>query len=61
MGLTRFSMTPAAIPVAHQVIRELDAKELRRMAGEALRLTSAPEIEQYLTEALTRPAEKLPS
>ena len=61
MGLTRFSMTPAAIPVAHQVIRELDARELRRVAARALRLGSAPEIEQYLTEALTRSTIKLQS
>jgi phosphotransferase system enzyme I (PtsI) len=61
MGLTRFSMTPAAIPVAHQVIRELDARELRRVAGRALRLGSAPEVEQYLTEALTRSTIKLQS
>ena len=59
MGLTQFSMTPAAIPVARQVIRELDARELRRVASAALRLSSAPEIEQYLTDALTRPTSKL--
>ena len=53
MGLTQFSMTPVAIPVAHQVIQELDARELRRIAVRALKLSSAPEIEQYLTEALT--------
>jgi phosphotransferase system enzyme I (PtsI) len=53
LGLTQFSMTPAAIPVAHQVIQELDSKELRKIATRALRLSSAPEIEQYLTEALT--------
>ena len=53
MGLTQFSMTPVAIPVAHQVIQELDARELRRIAVRALKLTSAPEIEQFLTEALT--------
>jgi phosphotransferase system enzyme I (PtsI) len=61
LGLTRFSMTPAAIPVARQVIRELDARELRRVAAAALRLSSAPEIEQYLTDALTRPTSKLQS
>jgi len=53
MGLTQFSMTPAAISVARQVIRDLDARELRKMATTALRLTSAPEIEQFLTETLT--------
>ncbi len=29
MGLVRFSMTPAAIPVARQVIQEMDTRELR--------------------------------
>ena len=29
MGLVQFSMTPAAIPVARQVIQEMDARELR--------------------------------
>jgi phosphoenolpyruvate-protein phosphotransferase (PTS system enzyme I) len=53
MGLTQFSMTPAAIPVAHRVIQDLDASDLRRIATRALRLGSAPEIEQFLTEALT--------
>jgi phosphotransferase system enzyme I (PtsI) len=53
MGLVRFSMTPAAIPVARNVIQELDAHELRRVAARVLKLDSAPEIEQYLTEALT--------
>jgi phosphotransferase system enzyme I (PtsI) len=60
MGLTQFSMTPAAIPVAHRVIQDLDASELRRIARRALRLGSAPEIEQFLTEALTRSTIQLP-
>jgi phosphoenolpyruvate-protein phosphotransferase (PTS system enzyme I) len=54
MGLVQFSMTPAAIPVAHRVIRDLDAKELRRIAVRALTLNSGPEIEQYLAESLAR-------
>jgi phosphotransferase system enzyme I (PtsI) len=53
MGLVRFSMTPAAIPVARQVIQELDTRELRTVAARVLKLGSAPEIEQYLTDALT--------
>ena len=52
MGLSRFSMTPAAIPVARRVIEELDARELRSVAARVLRMESAPEIEQFLTEAL---------
>ncbi len=54
MGLTQFSMTPAAIPVAQQVVEELDSRELRKIAAGVLRLSSAIEIEQHLTEALTR-------
>ncbi len=54
MGLVRFSMTPAAIPVARQVIQEMDTRELRQVAARALKLESAPEIEQLLADALTR-------
>jgi phosphoenolpyruvate-protein phosphotransferase (PTS system enzyme I) len=53
LGLRRFSMTPAAIPMAARVVRDLDSRALRRMASRALRLSSAPEIEQYVTEALS--------
>ncbi len=53
MGLVRFSMTPTAISVARQVIRELDTRDLRAIAAGALKLQSAPEIEQFLTDALT--------
>jgi phosphotransferase system enzyme I (PtsI) len=54
MGLVRFSMTPTAIPAARQAIQEMDTRELRVIAARALKLESAPEIEQYLTDALTR-------
>jgi phosphotransferase system enzyme I (PtsI) len=54
LGLTQFSMTPAAIPLARQVIEELDSRELKKMAARVLRLSSAIEIEQCLTEELTR-------
>ena len=53
MGLVQFSMTPAAIPRARQVIQELDTRDLRAIAHRALKLHSAPEIEQLLTDALT--------
>lgn len=53
MGLTAFSMTPAAIPMARDVVRELDVRDLRAIAAGALKLESAPEIEQFLTQALT--------
>lgn len=53
MGLVQFSMTPAAIPTARQVIQELDTRDLRKVAHRALKLHSAPEIERLLTDALT--------
>jgi phosphotransferase system enzyme I (PtsI) len=54
MGLVQFSMTPAAIPVARQVIQEIDVRELRVVAVRALKLETAPEIEQFLTDALAK-------
>jgi phosphoenolpyruvate-protein phosphotransferase (PTS system enzyme I) len=54
MGLVQFSMTPTAIPVARQIIREIDARELRLVAARALKLETAPEIEQFLTDALMK-------
>lgn len=56
LGLTEFSMTPAAIPMVRQVVQELSAAEARRLAGHALRLPTAAEIEQYLFDALAASA-----
>ena len=52
LGLTEFSMTPGAIPIVRQVVRDMSAAEARRLAGRALRLPTAAEIEQYLFDAL---------
>ena len=56
LGLTEFSMTPAAIPIVRQVVQELNAGEARRLAGRVLRLPTAAEIEQYLFDALAASA-----
>lgn len=56
LGLTEFSMTPGAIPIVRHVIEELSATEARRLAGHALRLATAAEIEQYLFDALAASA-----
>jgi phosphotransferase system enzyme I (PtsI) len=56
LGLTEFSMTPAAIPIVRQVVQELNAAEARRLAGRALRLPTAAQIEQYLFDALAASA-----
>ncbi len=52
LGLTEFSMTPAAIPLARQVVRDLRVSEARRLAVEVLRLPTAADIEQHLFDAL---------
>jgi phosphoenolpyruvate-protein phosphotransferase (PTS system enzyme I) len=56
LGLTSFSMTPAAIPIARQVVLDLRADEARRLAGHVLRLPTAAEIEQYLFDGLAASA-----
>jgi phosphotransferase system enzyme I (PtsI) len=56
LGLTEFSMTPAAIPIIRQVVQELSAAEARRLASHALRLPTAAEIEQFLFDALAASA-----
>ena len=54
LGLTEFSMTPGAIPVAKQVLAEVDSRELRALARRILRLPTVDEIEHELLAALGR-------
>jgi len=56
LGLTEFSMTPGAIPIVRQVVQELSAQDARRLAGHALRLATAAEIEEFLFDALAASA-----
>jgi phosphotransferase system enzyme I (PtsI) len=55
LGLTEFSMMPAALPAARQVVTELRASEVRRIALGTLKLATADEIEHYLTTAFAGP------
>jgi phosphotransferase system enzyme I (PtsI) len=48
LGLTEFSMTPAAIPLARRLLQEMRSEELRSIARRALRLSTIEEIEQEL-------------
>ena len=48
LGLTEFSMTPAAIPLARRLLQEMRSDELRSIARRALRLSTTEEIEQEL-------------
>ena len=54
LGLTAFSMTPAAIPIAKQVLTDVRADELRAMARRILRLATVEDVEQELLAALGR-------
>ena len=54
LGLTEFSMTPGAIPVAKQVLSEVNSTDLRALARRILRLATVDEIERELLAALGR-------
>lgn len=55
LGLREFSMTPAAIPVAKQVVRGLRIADATRLASRALKAATAAEVEKVLAESLSRP------
>jgi phosphotransferase system enzyme I (PtsI) len=52
LGLTEFSMAPTAIPLAKQVLRELNAADAKRVAGRALRAATAADVEKELVAFL---------
>ena len=54
LGLTEFSMTPGAIPVAKQVLAELRSDELRALARRIMKLATVDDIERELVAALGR-------
>jgi phosphoenolpyruvate-protein phosphotransferase (PTS system enzyme I) len=52
LGLREFSMTPAAIPVAKQVVRGIRISDTVRLASRALKAATAAEVEKVLAESL---------
>jgi phosphotransferase system enzyme I (PtsI) len=48
LGLTEFSMTPAAIPLARRLLQEMRSDDLRAIARRVLRLATIEEIEAEL-------------
>jgi phosphotransferase system enzyme I (PtsI) len=54
LGLTDFSMTPGAIPMAKQVLAGTRSDDLRAMARRILRLSTVDEIERELVTGLGR-------
>ena len=56
-GLTEFSMTPGALPMARRVIQDMSAGEMARIAARVLTLGTVDEIEQFLLESFSRSGE----
>lgn len=52
LGLTEFSMTPAAIPAARRLVGSVRAGELRHIASRLVQLGTMADIEAYLDEIL---------
>ncbi len=48
VGLDEFSMSPQAIPTIKRIIRQWDREECRKIAAQALTLTSAQEVKSFL-------------
>jgi phosphoenolpyruvate-protein phosphotransferase (PTS system enzyme I) len=53
LGLREFSMNPAAIPVAKQVVRGLRVSDTARLASRALKAATAADVERTLAEFLS--------
>jgi phosphoenolpyruvate-protein phosphotransferase (PTS system enzyme I) len=49
-GLTEFSMTPGALPIARRVVQESSAADMAAIAARVLRLATVDEIERFLNE-----------
>jgi phosphotransferase system enzyme I (PtsI) len=53
LGLREFSMTPAAIPGAKQVVRGLRIADTAKLASRALKAATAAEVKQVLVDSLS--------
>jgi phosphotransferase system enzyme I (PtsI) len=53
-GLTEFSMTPGALAVARNVVRETSAAEMTRIAARVLTLATVDDIEAFLDGTFDR-------
>jgi phosphoenolpyruvate-protein kinase (PTS system EI component) len=53
-GLTEFSMTPGALPMARTVVAETHAGDMARIAARVLTLSTVEEIEDFLRNTFDR-------
>ena len=49
-GLTEFSMTPGALPIARRVVQETSAADMTKIAAHVRRLATVDDIERFLQE-----------
>ena len=47
-GLTEFSMTPGALPIARRVVQETSVADMAKIAARVLTLPTVDEIERFL-------------
>jgi phosphotransferase system enzyme I (PtsI) len=52
LELDEFSMNPPVIPLAKQIIRNLDTREMKKIADQALELESPAEIQAFIKEKI---------
>jgi len=50
--LDEFSMNPPMIPLAKQIIRNLDTREMKKIAEQALELESPADIQAFIKEKI---------
>jgi phosphotransferase system enzyme I (PtsI) len=59
LGIRTLSMPPASIPLIKHAVRSIDAERVRVLMKEALRLTTASEVEELLLKELPNQAPRL--
>jgi len=52
LGLDEFSMNPPMIPLAKQILRNLDSKEMEKIAYEALELENPDQIQAFIKQKI---------
>ncbi|MBI1805961.1 MAG: phosphoenolpyruvate--protein phosphotransferase [Ignavibacteria bacterium] len=60
LGMDELSVVPAVLPEIKKIIRSMNYSEMRRVATEALRLTTGEEIELYLRTVFRKAFPEIP-
>jgi phosphoenolpyruvate-protein kinase (PTS system EI component) len=50
LGLDEFSMSPPMVPIIKQILRELNAEEMKALAEEALKLETPADIREFIKQ-----------